>query len=475
MEIRARYILIGGFLLTAIVGVFAFIFWLENSGGFRERANYQIRFDGAVSGLFTGSAVLFNGIRVGEVTGLGIRADAPSDVTADIAIDAEAPIRADTVIDIEYQGLTGIAAISLNGGKGDAPLVETSEGIPVLHARQGAGLTMTQSAREALLKIHGILDDNSESFREMISNINEFAKALSRNSGKVDGILSGLERMTGGERGPDTEKIYDLIAANDFSGEAMPLQGLLTIPPPTALFSLDTQNIVFVPARNEAPLPPGPRWADTLTRLVQSKVSQSFENAGYGKTVGQNDALIGDFQLLMDIRNFQLISKPEAIADISFFAKIVSADGKIVAAKLFEATAPAASTETSDAVAALRDAFSAVSNELVSWAAESLKGKPDTGNDAASEEAALEPETDAAAIEETAPEPETDAAAIEQTAPEPAPDTAATETATPEPQPQPSDPGTGTAETEAAASTAEEMKPDTGATAPENTTGTSIQ
>ncbi len=373
MEIRARYILIGALLLAVTAGVFSFVYWLENTGGFRDRATYQIRFDGTVSGLLTGSSVLFNGIRVGEVTGLGIRADAPRQVTAEIAVDAATPIRADTIVDIEYQGLTGIAAIALNGGQSDAPLLDSSNGPPVLDARQGAGLTMTQSAREALLKIHGILDDNSDSFREMISNINEFAGALARNSEKVDGILSGLERMTGGARGPDTEKVYDLIAVTDFPGEAEALQGQVSIPPPTALFSLDTQNIVLVPARDEAPLPPGPRWADTLTRLVQAKLAQSFDNSGYGGSVGHQDALIGDYQLLVDIRHFQLIAGAEPMADIEFSAKVADMDGKILSATIVKASAPAKSAETADAVAALREAFITAATEIVSWTADALK------------------------------------------------------------------------------------------------------
>ncbi|MBX2804670.1 MAG: membrane integrity-associated transporter subunit PqiC [Hyphomicrobiales bacterium] len=373
METRARYVLIGIFLLVLTAGVFGFIYWLENSGGFRERENYRVRFDGPVSGLLTGSSVLFNGIRVGEVTGLGIRADAPRQVTADIAVDGATPIRQDTVVDIEYQGLTGIAAIALNGGDSDAPMLERNGDAPVLNARQGAGLTMTQSAREALLKIHGILDDNAESFKEMLSNINEFAGALARNSNRVDGILGGLDRMTGGARGKDTEKVYDLIAAKNVDVKTTALRGQVSVPPPTAVFNMDTQNILFLPEKDAAPEPPGPRWADTLTRLVQSKVSQSFENSGLGASVGHNDALIGDYQLLIDIRNFQTIAKPEPMAEVELFVKIVDLDGKIHSAQQFMAETPAKSTETTDAVVALRDAFGQVAAELVTWTATSLK------------------------------------------------------------------------------------------------------
>jgi phospholipid/cholesterol/gamma-HCH transport system substrate-binding protein len=70
METRARYALIGLFMLAVVAASFGFVYWLENKGGFGQRDYYRLRFESSVSGLLAGSAVLFNGIRVGEVTGI---------------------------------------------------------------------------------------------------------------------------------------------------------------------------------------------------------------------------------------------------------------------------------------------------------------------------------------------------------------------------------------------------------------------
>jgi len=372
MEIRARYVLMGSFLLAVIVGVFGFIYWLENSGGFQDRKTYRITFDGPVSGLYTGSSVLFNGIRVGEVTALRIAADRPKEVAADIDINATTPIRQDTEVDLEYQGLTGVASISLSGGEGDSLPVDAGDGVPVLEANQGAGLTMTQSARDALLKLHGILDDNSQPLKQLIGNLNDFSGALSRNSDKVDGILAGLERMTGGKRGPGTEKVYDLSAAELGDDEAGKLRGQLTVSVPSALFQLDTQNILFRQTREAAPLPPGARWADNLTRLVQAKIAQSFENAGYIDSVSHSDAIIGEYQLLIDIRRFQMLTEPEPRADIAYTAKIADSSSAILDAKLFEGSVEAASDDAEQAVRALNAAFQQTAAELVIWVGQTL-------------------------------------------------------------------------------------------------------
>ena len=85
-------------------------------------------------------------------------------------------------------------------------------------AKAGAGQDWTQAARDAFQHIDGILSDNSESLHDAIANIDTFSDALARNSDKVDGILAGLERMTGlrsrcGERGPSAARGGAVLAA----------------------------------------------------------------------------------------------------------------------------------------------------------------------------------------------------------------------------------------------------------------------
>ena len=114
METRARYALIGLFMLAVIAASFAFVYWLENKGGFAARETYNIRFQSSVSGLLVGSAVLFNGIRVGEVTGLTLNPDAPQNVVATIAVANGTPIRSDTTI-ATVDSLSGLVRAKARG------------------------------------------------------------------------------------------------------------------------------------------------------------------------------------------------------------------------------------------------------------------------------------------------------------------------------------------------------------------------
>ena len=116
METRAPYALIGMFVLTVIAAVFGFVYWLHNTGSLTERAIYRIRFDNTVSGLLTGAAVLFNGIRVGEVTALELDPNNPNVVTGTVALAASTPVRADTKVSLDFQGLTGVPVVIMQGG-----------------------------------------------------------------------------------------------------------------------------------------------------------------------------------------------------------------------------------------------------------------------------------------------------------------------------------------------------------------------
>lgn len=116
MENSARYTLIGAFALVCLLAAFSFVYWIKNVGGIGQRALYEIRFEQPVSGLAIGASVLFNGIRAGAVTRIALDPNVPKRVTVTAALDPETPVRADTTVDISYQGLTGAAAVALKGG-----------------------------------------------------------------------------------------------------------------------------------------------------------------------------------------------------------------------------------------------------------------------------------------------------------------------------------------------------------------------
>ena len=189
MEDRAKYALIGLFTFAVITAAFGFIYWLHGASGSKETSPYLVVFEGSVSGLRVGGPVLFNGIRVGEVTEMRLT-EKPSEVAAVISIVPSTPVRSDTVVTLEYAGLTGIASVSLRGAAASSPAVAPpkSGGLPTLRAASTAG-DMGTAVRETLAKADAIIVDNQETLRNAIKNLEVFTAALARNSDKLDKLI----------------------------------------------------------------------------------------------------------------------------------------------------------------------------------------------------------------------------------------------------------------------------------------------
>ena len=379
METRARYALIGLFMLAVIMASFAFVYWLENKGGFGQRTSYQLRFESSVSGLLVGSAVLFNGIRVGEVTDLGLDPEHPERVLATIAVKPDTPVRSDTQVGLESQGLTGGAAVTLIGGDGASPAMAASDGqLPLLVAEPGATQDWTALGRTVLRKLDTILSDNADNFHSAIANFNTFTDVLARNSDRIDGILGGIERMTGGGAAKSEIPVYDLTAVKDFPALAENPSWQLVIPEPSALLAINTDKLRVRPtAAAESTDIPDAKWTDNAPILLQEKIIQSFENAGYSRSVSRpRDGFEAGYQLLLDIRNFSLSTAAEPVAEIEFEAKVLGPDGKLIAAQTFHDTAPASGAGAPAAAAALNEAFDKAASELVPWTSGAINSAP---------------------------------------------------------------------------------------------------
>ena len=367
METRAPFVVVGAFVLAAIGAVFGFVYWLHNTGGLGPRATYHVQFDGSVPGLLVGAAVLFNGIRVGEVTELGLVPDSPRRVNATISVSSTTPVRSDTKVGLEFQGLTGVPVIALEGGK----LLVNSGEVPTLIAEPGAGQGMTQAARDALRRVDSVLAENAEPLKSTIANLQIFSEGLARNTGKLDSIVAGLEKMTGGGT-PSQKMTYDLRAPQNLGPASKTIKGQLAIPEPTAVAMLETQRFLFSPAKDHAGFADA-LWADSIPKLLQARLIESFENYDIAHAplrvadIGQTD-----FQLLIDVRRFLIATDSEPAAEIGLSARIVDKNGKVIASRLFEDSERFDKVEAPAAIAAFNDAFGRIAKDMIAWTVQAL-------------------------------------------------------------------------------------------------------
>ncbi len=202
METKANYVVTGLFTLAVIAGAFGFIFWFQRTGSSGEETPYRVVFDGSVAGLRTGAAVTFNGIRVGEVGDLTLDARDPRKVVALLKLDRAVPVRADTKAGLTFQGLTGLAEVSLTGGSADAgPLVAQAGQPPTLYADASETADVTQQARAVLARIDAMVADNETALHASLHNIETVTNTLADNSQRLDKVMAGLQNLTGGPDG----------------------------------------------------------------------------------------------------------------------------------------------------------------------------------------------------------------------------------------------------------------------------------
>ena len=181
---RATNLVIGTTTLAVLAAAFAGMIVFQKFRNVHNQNLLRIVFDGSASGLRNGGNVHFDGVQAGHI--VSIRLESPRKIVAVVMLDNSAPIRKDTAVGIEYQGLTGIAAISLVGGAAAAPPVPLDEdGIPVLTA----DLSEQESIVDTLHNVDRIIVSNKTMIRDALLSFESYTASLKSNGDSIDGIF----------------------------------------------------------------------------------------------------------------------------------------------------------------------------------------------------------------------------------------------------------------------------------------------
>ncbi|MBL8589509.1 MAG: MCE family protein [Methylobacteriaceae bacterium] len=219
METRANYALIGAFTIAVIAAGFLFVYWFSGGAKSAQRKTYQIVFSGSVSGLSRGSYVLFNGLRVGEVTQIDLMEEDPSRVAALVEVSERTPVQSDTRARLEYQGLTGIASIALSGASAESPALPSREKDAkkaVIYAERSDFQNLLENVQNLTAKADSVLAradtlfaDGAGSVKQTLRNVETFSKALADNADGVNAFLAGMSDL-GKTIGPLSKKLEGL-------------------------------------------------------------------------------------------------------------------------------------------------------------------------------------------------------------------------------------------------------------------------
>jgi phospholipid/cholesterol/gamma-HCH transport system substrate-binding protein len=178
--------MIGTTTLAVIAAGFVSFLAVQKIRSVRQQTPLRIVFDGgSASGLRRGGPVNFDGIQAGVIK--SIKLENPRKIVAEVMLDNSAPIRKDTVVGIEFQGLTGIAAISLVGGAAAAaPVPLDEDGVQILTA----DLRDAESIRDALQSVDRLLVNNATTIRDGLLSFETYTASLKSKAEAIDSILA---------------------------------------------------------------------------------------------------------------------------------------------------------------------------------------------------------------------------------------------------------------------------------------------
>ncbi len=200
METRANYLFVGGFVIALALGLVVFVLWLAKFQFDVQFSRYDIHYEGSVTGLKVGSPVRYRGVRTGEVIGIGLDGARPDRVTVTIEVEAQTPVRSDTVATMEIEGLTGGLYVLLGETTSDSPPLEIQPGQRrlVIAARRSSLQQVLEGAPELVQKIDLLLvrandllnDSNRAQIGGILESLSEISDTVAARKDDVGSLIA---------------------------------------------------------------------------------------------------------------------------------------------------------------------------------------------------------------------------------------------------------------------------------------------
>ncbi len=181
MENRANYMMVGFFTVMSLIMAAIFVVWIANFDFDKQYATYDVVFEGPVRGVELGGEVRFNGIKVGDVTDLGLNKGNSTEVIATIRVLSDTPVKQDSIAQLEPAGLTGLAYIQILAGSANSPKLVRQKGLarPTIYTKRGqidslfqGGQGLLDTSMQTMERLNRLFSNkNLENMTSTISNV----------------------------------------------------------------------------------------------------------------------------------------------------------------------------------------------------------------------------------------------------------------------------------------------------------------
>jgi phospholipid/cholesterol/gamma-HCH transport system substrate-binding protein len=178
------------FALVTILASYVLVSTITNAG-YGEQLTYRAQFTD-VAGLVEGDEVRIAGVRVGQVTGIGLAPDQTDRPVAEVSfeVNADIPVPTGVLATIRYRNLVGQRYIALtegDGGLGGEKLAE-NDVIPLAQTKPALDLTILFGGFQPLMQALSPEDMNRLSY--------EIIQVFQGEGGTVESLLSHVASLT---------------------------------------------------------------------------------------------------------------------------------------------------------------------------------------------------------------------------------------------------------------------------------------
>ncbi|MFN3750118.1 MAG: MlaD family protein [Thiobacillus sp.] len=204
METEGRYTLVGTLVLAVIALMAVAIVWLAGAADHIAYQTYTLYFkQQSLDGLAVGSPVKMRGIKVGVVDSYRFARGGDEAVSVIARIDEGVPVHQGALAYIKRNLVTGIAAIEIDNGPSDSPLLDRAppgERYPVIaEGRSDIDKVATAFSRlsvngaQVLEKMNALLsDENQRAITQTLANLNALSAHLVANKHSLDAAVQGI-------------------------------------------------------------------------------------------------------------------------------------------------------------------------------------------------------------------------------------------------------------------------------------------
>ncbi|SEO67046.1 MCE family protein [Trujillonella endophytica] len=176
------------FALVTVLASYVLVATISNAG-YGEQQSYRARFTD-VAGLVEGDEVRIAGVRVGQVTGIGLAEGRETPVAeVELEVDSDVPLPTGVEATIRYRNLVGQRYIALTEGEGSSgATLDEGDTIPLAQTRPALDLTTLFGGFQPLFQALSPTDVNRLSF--------EIIQVFQGEAGTVESLLGHVASLS---------------------------------------------------------------------------------------------------------------------------------------------------------------------------------------------------------------------------------------------------------------------------------------